>query len=347
MLNISREYVVVANSTNNNSNNGSFMESLLALLDSTWFLDSLYLFLITPLEFVSLGLNVLAFVALCRIHKIGDQAIYKYLRVYTLNASLACLVSIATFGSYSPRYFSFALALFTRYHRCILDTFVILTLYFFSNLLDVVIALDRLALVMPRRFERFKAYRRPYAVASLLCAVCVVTNLPVLFSMWPKSDEQFYNLTTVLPGQYCNTLAFAESGLGKAVNFVSYLLRDLITLALEIGLSVLTVVKVHSFRTSTSSVDSLNHGLHVQMLESERKLTLMTVCLSALSIFSHLVIFVASLSFLGNFDSVFKSWQQFFSSLSLSLKHFSIFFIIFYYSGSFQLAFKKIFESSV
>ena len=313
---------------------------LLDSLYSSWLIDSFYLFLITPLELVGLALNLLSFLTLCRFSPDANKTIFKYMRVYTINAVLACMVSVFAFGSFSPRYFQFALGYFTRLKHCFFDAFVFITFYFFCNLLDVAIALDRLSL-LAANFNRFKA-SSPYKVSLALLLLCITVNVPILFLQRPKSDHEFYNLSITTSDNYCYQLEFSQTITGKLFNFLSYFVRDILTLVVEIAFGIMAIAKLHKFRIRDNLNEIDNGTFHDKVQESERKLILMTIYLSLISIASHFVVFLASLVFIANLEHIFNGWLQFASAFSLSVKHISNFFALFYHSRVFRIKFRKL-----
>ena len=68
-------------------------------IGSTWLLDSIYLFIITPIGFIGGILNLFSLFIMTKI-KIKKTKLYQYLKFYSLNGSLACFTCAFVFLSY-------------------------------------------------------------------------------------------------------------------------------------------------------------------------------------------------------------------------------------------------------
>ena len=331
----------------NTSNQDEIVEHniLLERVNSTIVLDSLYLFIITIIELIGALLNAVSFITLFKIKK-SNKVIYKYLRVYTLNTSICCVISMLAFYSYSPRYFEFALEYGARIYRCIILNFVGTTLYFFSNMLDVVISLERLSLFITP-LKNFK-HIQPYLLSAGILVVCTVLNLPTFFLMEPVTDRDFFNASstsntsnsTQLVGCYCSQTVFFTTTLGQAFAIFTFICRDFLTTGIELIFCILSITKLQRFRTTELGSQYLDAKLY----DSEMKLFLMTLYLSSLSIVSHIFVFLSYVSFMMSLNGVvFRDWLPFLAIFSVSIKHSTNFFLIYNYSTLFREKLKKTF----
>ena len=150
----------------NNLSNSTFIfevtESFLLKIGSTWTLDSFYLFVIGPFGLVGFVLNLICFAVLCQI-QIAQTKLYKYLRVYSINSSLMCLILSFSFFGFSPRYFGFFREPIGIWFRCQVFAYGFFSVYLFNNLLDILIVLLRLAIFMPKL--KFLEETRPYILS--------------------------------------------------------------------------------------------------------------------------------------------------------------------------------------
>ena len=262
----------------------------------------------------------------------NNKAIYQYLRIHSLNHVFGSLVIAISFVSYSPRYLQFSLTMAARYHRCVLINGAS-TLYFFQNVLDVVIALERLSLLVPwlRRFRT----KSPHMLCLLLFLLCSLINSPTYFLAWPKSDAEFYNLTQFTDA-YCSHSDFFSTLNGKTIIFVVFFFRDLLPIVVEITFSVLSVYQLRRIR-----VNKLCGG-DAHIAESERQLIVITVYILIVSCASHFVVFLFYLSFAFGLLGVFDGWLSFLVLFCFSLSFILNFFIIFFYSRVFRDCLKGI-----
>ena len=306
---------------------------LLEQIHSSWLLDSLFLFVLSPLSLVSMAFSLLSFAALSS----NDKHIYQYLRIHALNSVLSSLVMAFSFVSFSPRYFAFALELAARYYRCVVLS-AATTLYFFKNVLDVLIALERLSLLVAwlRRFRT----KSPHTLCLGVFVACAVINSPTYFIARPKSDAAFFNITTD-PYPYCDQVAFFKSALGKTITFSVFFVRDLLPIVVEIMFSVLAVQQLHRFRIANRTF--INDDDHALIVESERQLVVITLYILCVSLAIHLIIFLLYLAFSFAPQNVFGGWLMFLALLSLSASFILNFFIVYFNSRLFRGSLKAIF----
>ncbi len=115
-----------------NNETGLIKSIYYLIVGSTWRYDSIYLFLITPMGLLGVLFNSVSF-GIFISKKFRNQALFKYLQVYTFNS----LILSATFsGSFliSPRYlFDLSHSISARIFKCYLVPSVIVSLIFYYN----------------------------------------------------------------------------------------------------------------------------------------------------------------------------------------------------------------------
>jgi hypothetical protein len=91
-------------------------ESFYIRIGSTWILDSIYLYVISPLSFMAIILNALSLFIINKI-KIKNATInfYEYLKVDLINGIILCLIGTCSFIGYSPRYFKYTTTLIRQF----------------------------------------------------------------------------------------------------------------------------------------------------------------------------------------------------------------------------------------
>ncbi len=114
-------------------------EAFYLKIGSTWTLDGLYAFLLTPVSFAGLILNLTSIYLLFKIN-ISSTRLYKYLRMYTVNSALICLILGFSFISWSPRFFPYFTEYYAKIFRCYLYNPLINTLFFLGNLMDIILS---------------------------------------------------------------------------------------------------------------------------------------------------------------------------------------------------------------
>ena len=311
------------------------MQLLFQHIHSSWLLDSMFLFALSPLGAVGFVLNMIGFATLGKICERTSKPIYQYLRIHSLNSALGLIVPTFSFVSFAPHYFSFALDWQARVYRCVIMS-AASTLYLFRNVLDVVIALERLSLLVV--WLRPFTTKSPYLVSLVLFLVCSLVNSPTYFIAQPKSDADFYNVTVLaITNSYCTYHAFFRTTIGKTITFGVFVVRDLLTIVAELAFSVIAVRQLHDFRIIYRAS---NFEADARIAESESQLVVITVHILIVSVVGHIVIFLCYVSFALGLENVFDGWLTFLSMLSVAVSACLNFFIIFFHSRVFRENFR-------
>ena len=116
-------------------------EIFLLKIGSTLVIDSIYLYLVTILAALASILNALSFY-IFTIGKFQNKAIFTYLKYYSVNSLIISLLSLFSFYTYSPRYFSFALSFMARLYRCKFISFFAIFLIFDGYFIDILILIS-------------------------------------------------------------------------------------------------------------------------------------------------------------------------------------------------------------
>ena len=328
-------------------------DSLLTSIQSTWLIDSLYLFVVAPLGLFGFVSNLFSFSMLLNLRK-SRKCIYQYLRVYTLASALLSAIFIVVFYGYSPRYFLFAFDSFARINRCVVVPFVSTTLYFFANILDVLMALERLSLFVTR-LKRLKKLS-PYLISVFLLAVCTIVNLPAFFLMELQTDEQFLAsmAANVSNHAYCKVSPFFITFAGKCISFLVFILLDWLTFVLETIFSVLCAKYLLSLRHKVCAEPSIIPGAQIpttstatyngaiSSLDSDSKLVSMTSFLLLLSITSHIFVLFSIVSNILKVTKMFNGLAELMTIFGICFKSSLNFIVIFFYSRVFRNNFKRL-----
>jgi hypothetical protein len=80
---------------------------------------------------------------------------YDYLKVYSLNSSVVCLVSIAAWFALSYRWISWANAYWSIAYNCYVFNIFGGIVYFFGTYLDILITIDRIGNITNRQLIKY------------------------------------------------------------------------------------------------------------------------------------------------------------------------------------------------
>jgi hypothetical protein len=268
-------------------------------LGSTWLIDSIYLFIIPIFSFIGFILNYSCYFAFISYVDLSKAKLYKYLIVYSFNSSLLCLLHAFTFLTFSPRYFQHSFLYYNKFYRCKILAYLSTSLCLFGNLLDILIALDRLSTFLSARLNYLINLTKPFTKCFLFFIFSLFINIPILYSFRVIENDKLFNENDLL---FCAQTDFARSNTGIVLNLTLISLRDILTLLIEIILACLSTYYYKTYPSSNSSIKnyiittkSLNFQTKLRKTPKiKRQLILISVYLSLLSILFHLIIFTVS-----------------------------------------------------
>lgn len=327
-------------------NNETFLDNV----TSSIFINGIFMFLTFPLGIIGFILNILSFIILLKI-QIKKTHLYGYLKVYTILSSFNGLISGLLFTSASPRFYPYMLSYFSRLIRSILAIYVLTSIYFITNILDILIAFERLSIFI-RKFHIINKIN-PYLVSIIIIIFSFVFDLPIFFSYYIKSEQEIlYDLKTNFSSYaYIGRTSFFYSRLNFYLIIIQILIRDFATLLIEIILSCLGIYyhqnylqKSIQFSQNQTNSQSKNPAV-LSKVKKGKKILKMTIIMSIVSIISHLVVSV-SYGFAINGYSKASNISQCFGYLGISIKYFTNFFIFFYFNLNFRSSFLSIFNCS-
>ena len=136
-------------------------EILLSQMLKTWLLEKFYLYLIIPMGVIGSVLNLLSLLVFLN-KKLRNVALFKYMAVYSLTSlilafshSLNSDLGIFFFYFTANTFYDLALSINGRIFSCYIINSVILFSFFYGNVLDIFINLER-ALNFTNKHEKLK-----------------------------------------------------------------------------------------------------------------------------------------------------------------------------------------------
>ena len=327
-------------------------EAFYQRIGSTWVIDSIYLAVISPMGLIGFVLNLFCFGVLLKI-KIKGTKTYEYLKIYSLNSALICLAFGFFFISNSPRYFKDFTNYYVKFFTCRIFGYGTISLYFFNNLLDILIILDHIAIFKPKL--NVLHLHKPYILCSIIFIACFSINSCYFFSTDIVSNEVFFQSNSI---SYCEQNEFGKTSHGFLLNMIVIILRDIVTLILEIISSVLLIYYYDKYKKMSlqilarenriNEVNVLNKTileLNRHKREKRQQLLFMTIILSIFSFVTHIIVAVV---FVFLVFVIFENRLIFFSmvlfgSFSMVFKHFLTIFILYFFNVNFKKKFDKLF----
>ena len=223
-------------------------------IGSTWFIDTMFLYVLTPLDIISLVFNVCCcFFVATNSKGLVNLPLYRFLFAYAVNNCAIAFILMFVFCSATPRYIPFFFSIYSRIHRCVLYGYVVTTLYFVGKALEILILCERLSNFHPTVKTHLASMHlfRMRVTLPIIYALAAALNVPFYLRRTVKPDERLlqeltdFNTTRVI--YYCDQSPLASTTAGSAFLFASVLIRDFLTLGVEIALSVWLVVSFRRF----------------------------------------------------------------------------------------------------
>lgn len=215
-------------------------------MDLSSLYDIMYIFVFPPISLISLAANLLAYRILSS-RFFQKKPIYTYLRVCCLNSSVGNFIYAVSFICETRRYLNLSNTKFGIYFRCFFKLPVNNTCFFYGSLLDILLAIDRLAEFTPikTKFRHINANR--------LCAgafvTCLLINLPFFFVFEP--NERVETVTSYVENQVINHTRiiylyrksrFATSYEGEILVNIQNFIRDILTVLVLIAINLTCLI---------------------------------------------------------------------------------------------------------
>ena len=342
------------NTTNSNSTIDYFnydLEFWLPQFASTWALDSIFLFIITPLALSGVVLNVLTLIILCQ-KKFQQNKINHYFRCIALNSAVMNLTESTIFVCSTYRYFEFSNTFESNAFGLHVYLPISNSCYIFGSCLDILVSLERCSIFVTR-LKRLFEYKVKY-VCLVLFVVCVLITSPFFFVEEPAYFDAPIYPKTYYRIWYWGLNSFGNSLAGKVLAAIGYFVRDVCFLAAEVAVNIYSIYLFKKFfksRASLFNLDktegplsnldaALNMPFNVRVTIAERKMTLMVIILCFFSIFMHLLYMTTTVYFYFSYDLIINSIGAA-SVLTTTSKNAANFFLLYIFNTNFRKCFIK------
>ena len=346
---------------NNTTSNNTVFENSYYDLDywlpqfaSTWALDSIYLFIITPLAVFGVILNIFSFIVLSKkdFHK---NKIYIYFRCIALNSALMNLVESGIFVCSTYRYFEFSNTIESNIFGIYVYLPISNTCFMFGSCLDILVSLERCSIFV-NKLKRLFTYPTRY-VCMISLTFCILLTCPFFFIEKvgfydaPISPNSTYRIW------YWSLNSFGESLTGKIIAAVGYFFRGVCFFLVEVSVNMYSIYLFKKFFKNKASLFFSNSGnesrLEINAMASnsnmptnnrvtlmERNATLMVIILCFFSIFMHAFYMTLTIYFYFSYDIVVNTIGAI-SVVITTSKNFSNFFLLLLFNSSFRNCVRK------
>ena len=323
-------------------------------------LDLVYLYVISVFGFCAAILNSISLFVFTR-KKFLKSNIYVYIRIYIFNSLLMSLCESFVFVSTSIRYFEFSNTYSAVSYGTYFYIAVITTTYFYGRIIEIKISLERASNYYTKLKKLFRFSPVFDCLISLL--LCILINCPYFFVFKPSWDSVKLKSGEYFTIYYWGTTDFANSAVGKSICFVVLFIRDILTLVLQIVVSLLSVYLFKKIVNKSGPIEifsgkcpkkrlahcnncETNNEDSDSLCNVEKKLTFMVTFMTLLATIEHIIVIlvVVTSSFIGEFLTEVGTSV---SNSMFALKNVSNFFIFMAFSKHFRKEFLRIFNFKI
>ena len=312
---------------------------------STYTLDILYTYVLTPISFFGFLINLLSFYILLK-PVFFAKPIFSFFRVYAINSALVCLLLSTYFLIPTYTLFAFTNTMEALTYGAYFYTPVYSTIYFFNSFLDVYINMERVSIFVPL-FHRIYSFSSK-KTCSFLFAACLAINFPYFFYYKPQENVVELDTKEMFVINAWALTDFAKSISGKVIAYVIYFIRDVLTLFLEIILNIFSVVLMKKHLDSKRNVVFIlenvqNSNLSTNLSKADKNITYMVLVMSLLSALQHTSFLACTGYFIMKQDLLAYS-ICYGSNQIIAIKYSSNFFLFLLFNKLFRKTFKNLFK---
>ena len=343
------------NTTNNQTQTYPSLDYWLNQLGSYLLSDYLYMYLITGLSLIAFGFNLVSWLVLQK-SIIPSTGFYRFMKVYTLNGMVLSLILSSTFVTTSTRLFSFAISYEATFYSVYIYTPLLSAFYLNSSLLEIYLVIERMLYFLPERFKRFRIVRfKKFCMSLFIISVLII--LPNYFIYFPGHFDVPLDKSTVYRIHSISLTPFSETTAGKALAFLMYFIRDILTMIAKLVLNTILVIHVRRYLFKLK-MDKLNFALkistsalHIQNIDlskqsyinkTDRNQTYIALIMSLYSLFEHAFYIPSYILFALRINTIAPLFY-FLCIVSLGLKHATNFLIFYKFNFLFRTEVKKTF----
>ena len=322
------------------------LEYYISVYGSTYLVDILYMYVLTPIAVIAFFLNILAYIIFSKI-QFTNAVIFNYLRLYVFNNSLLSLLLITTFVNCTYRIFDFTNTYEAIFYGTYFMSPLISILYFTASLLEICIVIERSCNFSQGLFN-FSLIKNIKLTTLIIYVVSTIINIPVFFSNFPNFiDISLTNSTFRL--YYWGVTEFSLSLFGTIITYSIYSIRDIAVLIIKIILNIISVYLVKRYlhriktdipMTENNPENQISKSQKEYISVTDRNLTYMAILMCIMSAFENFF-FAGSYIYYTISINEISTTIIFFSYFILALKNCLNFLAFFLFNKSFNTELKK------
>jgi hypothetical protein len=215
---------------------------------SFWWSDSIGVFIMPPIVASGIFLNLLGFLVLYYGDVFQQSKIYVYLKFNFLNGFICNLTGMLYSFTVVRRFLPFANSYFALWYMNTIGLPIANVCYFYSNILDLLITLEKLSIFIKSVDEFSKKHMRsPNIICMVLFMTCLIINLPYFFFYEPSTQLVYFSPNETYVFTNYEISGFTKSHLGQAILYFQYLVRDIVPLIFLVLMNTSLIVQLNRY----------------------------------------------------------------------------------------------------
>ena len=318
-----------------NSSNETFypLEYWFGLYGFPYIIDAIFVYATTPVWFLSLILSILTLFIL-RKDSFNASNFFTYMRLYVLNCLILSIFSPTIVIGYTRNFFSITNTYEAVFYSNYIFMAAEIALVLFSSCIEICLVVERILYLLPRRYMRIKClgFKRFFFIL-FICSFLV--NFPSIFLFEPAYADVQLDENTIFRIWYAGIASFSFSLTGQILNYLGYLLRDILPMILKLILNVLSIYLVRKYVKNKQRIRATTTTAADELVNFDRKQTYVALLMSTFSIMEH-ILYISSyvLYFFYYYD--LSNLVFALALLIIAIKHSLIFFVLLLFNNLFR-----------
>jgi hypothetical protein len=238
---------------NNKNTTCESFDSALEHLGSYFFIDILYMSLFVPVSCLGLILNLINLYIFFFHNKHKNDfkiQLYDYIRIYTITSILLNVLELVFVFSQCFRLLE---RISNTYVMQLYATFIYSpihsTLTFFKFIIDILIIVERLITLNPKKKLSKLRKIHPYKICLLVLLIIAPINSPYFLAYIPREILIFdlSNNTLIVRFHFIDRTIFANSLHGQIILHTLFAIRHVLTLSIEISLNIVSYFNLRNY----------------------------------------------------------------------------------------------------
>ena len=279
-----------------NSSNATFyrLEEWFSIFGYTHIADIITAYIITPVWLLTIILSMFSLFILLKPSFFASN-FFKYMRLYVTICLILSLLSLTTILATTRTLFSITNPYKATFYCIYAFSTAQNILFLFSSCIEICLVVDRISNLLPTSFKRIKliGFKKFFFI---LFIICILIHIPGIFLFEPAfadiqlDQNTLFRIWFIAPTTYSNSLS------GQILNFLGYILRDVLPMIFKLIINSLSVYLVRKYVRNKHKISSAG-TTRANMINFDRNQTYISLVMSKFSLLEHILYIAAIVLF--------------------------------------------------